>query len=170
MVISAHFPPKMDPEDCARVCKEAVGFLERSGAIFKFLQGDLNVAPGRVAGGGGGFSKALAPRGSRASMVCPYPPGSPTNIVPLRSGHVSRKVTDWLLAHKNTPVTVCWCESLPELSTHLAMVVHIGVGSELCRPQDPTVRRFHSPLVCERDLALTSLAWTVMLHCLHVGE
>ena len=45
----------------ARACKEVVGFLECSGAIFKFLQGDLHAALGRS--GTGWHSKALAPRG-----------------------------------------------------------------------------------------------------------
>ena len=36
-VIFAHFPPKMNPEDRARVCNEAVGLLDCSRAIFNFL-------------------------------------------------------------------------------------------------------------------------------------
>ena len=36
-VVPAHFPTKMDHEECARVCKEAAGFLKRCGAIFKFF-------------------------------------------------------------------------------------------------------------------------------------
>ena len=76
---------------------------------------------------------------------------------------MSRTETDWLLAHNSTPITVCWHVLLPGLGTHLAMPRHVGVGSELLRPQDPTARRFHFPLVCERDLALSSLTCSVML-------
>ena len=36
-VLSAQLPPKMDPDDRTRVCKEVVTFLERSGANYSFL-------------------------------------------------------------------------------------------------------------------------------------
>ena len=152
-VVSAHLPPKMDPDERACLSKRSSGFSSALGpfssssrAVSMRLQGGFNAAPRRARG-----SKALAPGRPWASLVCPYPPGSPTIIVPLRSGHVSYNVADWLLVHKNTPVTACRCEVLPGLSTHLAMPVHIGVGSELLRPQDPIVCQFLFPL--ERDLA-----------------
>ena len=68
------------------------------------------------------------------------------------------------------PVMACCLELLLGLSNHLAMVVHMGVGLELFRPQAPTAHRFQIPLACERDLAFSSLACTVMLHWAQVGE
>ena len=59
---------------------------------------------------------------------------------------------------------------LPGLGTHLVMLVHFGIGSGLLRLQGPAGGRFHFPLACERDLALSSLACTVMVHTTHVGE
>ena len=76
-VISAHSPPPQDGPRRVRlrVCKEAFVFVERPGAIFKFLQGDLNAAPGRAGGGGLVFQgsgpwRVLAVHGVPLSPLC----------------------------------------------------------------------------------------------------
>ena len=55
-VVSSYFLP------ITCVCKDAVAFLEHPGAIFKFLQDDLNVAPGNAREGGAG-SRLQRPKG-----------------------------------------------------------------------------------------------------------
>ena len=75
-VVFAHFPPKMDPEGRAHVCKEVVGFLECSGGIVQFPQGDLNATP-RRAGGGGRSSKGSGPQRALGVLGVPLFPWFP---------------------------------------------------------------------------------------------
>ena len=117
----------------------------------------------RRGGRRGGFPELWPLEGPGCPCCAPIPMAPLRLLCRCGRGMCLEKM-DRLLAHKSTPVTACRCELLPGLCTHLVMVVHIGVRSEFLSRQDPAARRFHFPLACERDLALSSLACKVMLY------
>lgn len=133
-----HLPPSLRATCRRATCAAIAAILRSAPPGVRLLAGDFNDT---LADSSTWLKAALGPGGCWAEWRCPYPRGTPTNIVPAALGFTAREI-DWFLLAADVPYTAAERLILPGISTHLALLLDLLLPLNDLRPKDPCGRRF----------------------------